>query len=58
MIDEPRLLIVRYERNATDDKNEIERQPRNMFEALHHSEPDPASQLVAKYKGSDEIPEV
>ncbi|KAL3528409.1 hypothetical protein ACH5RR_007731 [Cinchona calisaya] len=58
MIDVPRLLLVRYERNVTDDGNKIERQPRNIFEALQHSEPDPASQLVAKYMGSDEIPEI
>ncbi|XP_027126348.2 uncharacterized protein [Coffea arabica] len=58
MIDVPRLLIVRYERNETEDEVKIERQPRNMFEALHHSEPDPASQLVAKYNGPDESTEI
>ena len=58
MIDVPRLLIVRYERNETEDEVKIERQTRNMFEALHHSEPDPASQLVAKYNGPDESTEV
>lgn len=58
MIDVPCLLIVRYERNETEDEVKTERQPRNMFEALHHSEPDPASQLVAKYNGSDDSTEI
>ncbi|CAI9112103.1 OLC1v1012483C3 [Oldenlandia corymbosa var. corymbosa] len=58
MIDVPRLLIVRYERNETDDVIDVPKKPRNLFEALNHEEADPASQLVAKYKGSNEVSEI
>lgn len=54
----PQLFIVRYERNDTQEKTEAKEQPKNIFEAWHHSEPDPVSILVAKYNGSSEIPEV
>lgn len=56
--DVAQLLIVRYERNATDDEIGTEKQPKNFFEAVNYVKPDPASQLVAKYKGSGEISEV
>ncbi|KAI5683800.1 hypothetical protein M9H77_05028 [Catharanthus roseus] len=56
--DVAQLLIVRYERNATDDEIGTEKQPKNFFEAVNYVKPDPASQLVAKYKGSGEISEI
>ncbi|KAK4362247.1 hypothetical protein RND71_017488 [Anisodus tanguticus] len=49
------LFIVRYERNGTED---VEKQPTNKFSALYNVETDPASQLVAKYNGSNKIEEI
>ncbi|XP_028119686.1 uncharacterized protein LOC114317181 isoform X2 [Camellia sinensis] len=53
--DVPQLIIVRYKRNATEDsiKNE-EKKPKNMLEAFLNDDVDPASQLVARYNGSEE----
>lgn len=56
--DTPRLLLVRYERNATTDDIEVEREPKTMLEALKYVAPDPASQLVAKYNGSSDMLEI
>lgn len=58
MSDVPRLFIVRYKRNTTEDEAKIERKPRNIWDAMQEQEVDPASQLVVRYNGSDEIPQV
>ncbi|KAI8543321.1 hypothetical protein RHMOL_Rhmol08G0207600 [Rhododendron molle] len=55
--DVPQLLIVRYKRNASEDSIKIDRKPKNILEAFHDDDVDPASQLVARYNGSEEIPE-
>ncbi|CAL5441612.1 unnamed protein product [Camellia sinensis] len=57
--DVPQLIIVRYKRNATEDsiKNE-EKRPKNMLEAFLNDDVDPASQLVARYNGSEESSEI
>lgn len=52
------MLIVRYKRNASEDSIKIDRKPKNILEAFHDDDVDPASQLVARYNGSEEIPEV
>ncbi|KAF7135819.1 hypothetical protein RHSIM_Rhsim08G0152800 [Rhododendron simsii] len=56
--DLPQLLIVRYKRNASEDSIKIDRKPKNILEAFHDDDVDPASQLVARYNGSEEIPEI
>lgn len=56
--DVAQLLMVRYERNATDNEIVTEKQQRNIFQAVNYGDPDPASQLVAKYKGSREISDI
>ncbi|KAL6995170.1 hypothetical protein U1Q18_005305 [Sarracenia purpurea var. burkii] len=56
--DAPQLVIVRYKRNASEDGIKIEKKPKNIFEAYHNDDVDPASQLVARYNGSQEIPEI
>ncbi|KAL3813005.1 hypothetical protein ACJIZ3_014273 [Penstemon smallii] len=58
--DAPQLFIVRYERNdtTTDERTETKKEPKNVFQAWHHTEVDPVSTLVAKYNGSSEIPEI
>ncbi|KDP31275.1 hypothetical protein JCGZ_11651 [Jatropha curcas] len=50
--DVPRLFIVRYKRNTTQDNV---RGKRNAFD---DEDADPASQLVARYNGSDETPQI
>ncbi|PHU24065.1 Pentatricopeptide repeat-containing protein, mitochondrial [Capsicum chinense] len=55
MIDTAQLFIVRYDRNGTED---VGKQPTNKFSALYNVESDPASQLVAKYNGSNKIEEI
>ena len=58
MADVPRLFLVRYKRNDTEASIEAEKTRKNQWHALLHEEVDPASQLVARYNGSSEIPEV
>ncbi|XP_059644075.1 uncharacterized protein LOC132285859 [Cornus florida] len=52
--DVPRLLIVRYRRNATEDGVKIERKTNTILDAFQE-DTDPSSQLVATYNGSSEI---
>ncbi|OAY31062.1 uncharacterized protein LOC110599653 [Manihot esculenta] len=52
LTDVPRLFIVRYKRNATQDNVRVKK---NVFET---EEADPASQLVARYNGSNEIAQI
>ncbi|XP_051115725.1 uncharacterized protein LOC127240917 isoform X2 [Andrographis paniculata] len=59
MTDVARLIIIRYERNETN--NEIvqsRKQTNNLFLDLMHTEADPVFTLVAKYNGSTEVPEI
>ncbi|XP_052179705.1 uncharacterized protein LOC127793014 isoform X2 [Diospyros lotus] len=58
IIDVHQLVIVRYKRNDAEDNGKIEKKPQNIFEAFHKEDVDPASQLVARYNGSEEIPEI
>lgn len=58
MTDVPQLFIVRYKRNVTEESEKTEGKPKSIWDTLQDQELDPASQLVAKYNGSDEIPEV
>lgn len=53
--DTAQLFIVRYDRNGTED---VEKQPTSKFSPLYNVETDPASQLVAKYNGSNKIEEI
>ncbi|XP_070027590.1 uncharacterized protein [Nicotiana sylvestris] len=53
--DVAQLFIVRYERNVTED---VEKQPTSRYSELYNVEADPASQLVAKYNGSNKIEEI
>ncbi|CAL5441752.1 unnamed protein product [Camellia sinensis] len=57
--DIPQLIIVRYKRNVTKDSIKIEgKKPKNMLEAFLNDDVDPASQLVARYNGSEESSEI
>lgn len=58
MTDVPRLFIVRYKRNFTEDNMKVETKPKNIWDTLQGEDVDPASQLVARYNGSDEILQV
>ncbi|CAL5444905.1 unnamed protein product [Camellia sinensis] len=53
------LIIVHYKRNATKDSIKIEeKKPKNILEAFLNDNVDPASQLVARYNGSEESLEI
>lgn len=56
--DVPQLFIVRYKRNATVDDLKVERRPKGIWNPFQEEDVDPASQLVARYNGSGEIPEI
>ncbi|PKI33756.1 dnaJ homolog subfamily C member 16 isoform X1 [Punica granatum] len=56
--DVPRLFIVRYTRNLTEENEPVRRKPKTMWDALNDQEYDRASQLVARYNGSNEIPQI
>lgn len=58
MIDVPKLFIVRYKRNASEDDIKVDTKPKNIFNVFEDVDVDPASQLVARYNGSDEISQV
>nr|GLL22174.1 dnaJ homolog subfamily C member 16 isoform X1 [Ipomoea trifida] len=58
--DAAKLFIVRYSRTAAEDEKtqKSENWRKNSYEALFAADSDPASQLVATYNGSREIPEI
>ncbi|XP_008239918.1 PREDICTED: uncharacterized protein LOC103338485 [Prunus mume] len=58
MTDVPQLYIVRYKRNVTEEGDKPKEKPKSIWDAVQDQELDPASQLVAKYNGSNEIPEI
>ncbi|XP_043725331.1 uncharacterized protein LOC122671912 isoform X2 [Telopea speciosissima] len=55
--DVPQLFIVRYKRNSTEDETNVERKPKTIWDTLQN-DVDPASQLVARYNGSNDIPQI
>lgn len=55
--DVPRLIIVRYERNATADALKVEKKAKTIWD-FHQQEVDPAAQLSVTYNGSAEISQV
>jgi hypothetical protein len=55
--DKPELFIVRFQRNATYEALKAEKR-NNLMDAIQGQHSSDASQLVARYKGSDEIQEV
>lgn len=60
LTDVPRLFIVRYKRNSTEDDMtvEVEKRPQSIWDTFQGKELDPASQLVARYNGSSEVLQV
>ncbi|XP_062030161.1 uncharacterized protein LOC133746019 [Rosa rugosa] len=58
MTDVPKLFIIRYKRNVSEESEKPEGKPKSIWDSLQDQELDPAAQLVAKYNGSDEIPEI
>ncbi|KAF5204410.1 Dnaj heat shock n-terminal domain-containing protein [Thalictrum thalictroides] len=55
--DVPELIIVRYKRNFTQEEK-VERKPKSIWETFEGDNEDLASQLVAKYNGSGDIPQI
>eukprot|EP00258_Populus_trichocarpa_P015941 XP_006373458.1 dnaJ homolog subfamily C member 16 [Populus trichocarpa] len=58
LIDVPKLFIVRYKRNASEDDIKVDTKPKKIFNVFEDEDVDPASQLVARYNGSDEISQI
>ncbi|TYI35612.1 hypothetical protein ES332_A03G088300v1 [Gossypium tomentosum] len=52
--DVPRLFIIRYERNATEDTFKVDKKAKSIWE-FHQQEVDPAAQLSVTYNGSAEV---
>lgn len=55
--DVPRLFIVRYKRNSTNADAKVEKITKTIWDSFQE-DVDLASQLVARYNGSEDIPEV
>ncbi|GMI78201.1 hypothetical protein like AT1G18700 [Hibiscus trionum] len=55
--DVPRLFIIRYERNATEDTFKVENKAKSIWE-FHQQEVDPAAQLSVTYNGSAEVSQI
>lgn len=58
MTDVPQLFIVRYKRNSTEENRKPQAKRNSIWDALQERELDSAAQLVARYNGSAESPEV
>nr|XP_010917087.1 uncharacterized protein LOC105041762 isoform X2 [Elaeis guineensis] len=56
--DVPRLFIVRYKRNSTEANIKVKKWPQSMWDAPSEENANVASQLVARYKGSQDIYEI
>ncbi|XP_010532213.2 PREDICTED: uncharacterized protein LOC104808258 [Tarenaya hassleriana] len=58
--DVPRLLIVRYHRNASEERNAEEKKSNIWSKTVWQDDAkaDPASQLVVSYDGPNEVPEI
>lgn len=59
--DVPKLIIIRFASNGTEDIEKIEKvekDPKNYLAAFLAKDIDPTSQLVAHYNGSDEVQQV
>ena len=54
----PRLFIVRYKRNSTENEIRAKRKAKNIWNAYQEEDPNVASQLVARYNGSEDVQEV
>ncbi|TYJ42356.1 hypothetical protein E1A91_A03G084000v1 [Gossypium mustelinum] len=52
--DVPRLFIIRYERNATEDTFKVDKKAKSIWE-FYQQEVDPAAQLSVTYNGSAEV---
>ncbi|KAF6148154.1 hypothetical protein GIB67_011929 [Kingdonia uniflora] len=59
IVDVPELFIVRYKRNSTKAETKIERRPKTIWDSFQEDvDDDLASQLVARYNGSVDIPQI
>ncbi|XP_060670739.1 uncharacterized protein LOC132800619 isoform X2 [Ziziphus jujuba] len=56
--DVAQLFIVRYKRNSTEENRKPETKRNSIWDALQEQELDSAAQLVARYNGSAESPEI
>lgn len=54
----PRLFIVRYKRNSTEREAMAKRKTNNVWNIYQEEDTNVASQLVARYNGSEDVQEV
>ncbi|XP_039035457.1 uncharacterized protein LOC120171919 [Hibiscus syriacus] len=55
--DVPRLFIIRYERNATEDTFKVQNKAKSIWE-FHQQEVDPAARLSVTFNGSAEVSQI
>uniref|UniRef100_A0A2P2LZ27 Heat shock protein binding protein n=1 Tax=Rhizophora mucronata TaxID=61149 RepID=A0A2P2LZ27_RHIMU len=58
LIDIPRLFIILYKKNTTQDDVKVEGKWKNVFNLLEDADVVHTTQLVSRYNGSNEIPEI
>ncbi|OVA12210.1 DnaJ domain [Macleaya cordata] len=59
LTDVPQIFIVRYKRNFTkDEETKAKRKPKTIWDTFQEDDENFASQLVAKYNGSGDIPQI
>ncbi|KAK1267539.1 hypothetical protein QJS04_geneDACA000558 [Acorus gramineus] len=56
--DTPRLFIIRYKRNATESTTKVEKKVKTIWDTLQEEDANLASQLVARYNGSEDKSEI
>ncbi|XP_072991888.1 uncharacterized protein [Typha latifolia] len=56
-VDVPRIFLIRFQRKPTEDALKTEK-PKNIWETLRGEDTSLASQLVARYNGSEDIQEI
>ncbi|KAJ0987440.1 hypothetical protein J5N97_005796 [Dioscorea zingiberensis] len=55
----PRLFIVRYKRSSKEGElNSVKPKKKNIWETFHEEDDNKASQLVAKYNGTEDLQEI
>ncbi|KAK1314644.1 hypothetical protein QJS10_CPA06g00451 [Acorus calamus] len=58
LTDTPRLFIIRYKRNATESATKVEKKVKTIWDTLQEEDANLASQLVARYNGSEDQSEI
>lgn len=57
-VEDPKLFVVRFQKQSIEDALKEEKRTNNILHTLRGQDSNLASQLVARYNGSDDIQEV